>query len=151
MSLSLWKDQELSRLRRDMERLFEAFCEDFTTSCTMEQFMGPPSVDLVETEEELVIRADVPGLDVQGLHLFIEDDVLVIHGTREQRAAHEGGDLFQSTSFTRHVPLPVPVQVDQATATFKDGRLTVRLPRIKAAPPRRIAVSVESSQNKQLS
>jgi len=147
MSLTLWKDQELSRLRRDMDSLYETFCRDFKMSCAMEQFMGPPRVDLSETEDELLLQADIPGLDVEGLHLSIEDDVLVIQGTREQRMSHEGGELFQSASFTQRVPLPFPVHADQIRATFQEERLTIRLPKRKVESPRRIPVSVESSDS----
>lgn len=142
MSLTLWKDRELSRLRQDMDSLFETFCRDFNMSCTMEQLLGPPRVDLSETEDELIVQADIPGLDEKGLHLSIDDDVLVIQGKREERVSHEGGEAFHSTSFTQHVPLPVPVLVDQVRASFQDGHLTVRLPKKKEEPPRRIAISV---------
>lgn len=148
MSLTLWKDRELSRLRQDMESLFETFCRDFSMSCTMDQFLGPPRVDLSETEDELILQAEIPGLDVEGLHLSLEDDVLVIHGKREQRTSHEGGETFHSTSFTQHIPLPVPVLVDQVKANFQDGRLTVRLPKKKEEPSRRIPISVESAPAK---
>jgi HSP20 family protein len=142
MSLTLWKDQELSRLRRDMESLFEAFCHDFSMSCPMDQFMGPPRVELSETGEELIFQADIPGLDAEGLRLSIEDEHLVIQGRREHRISGEAGESFHSSSFSQRILLPVPVQIDRIRATFKDGRLTVRLPKKKPEPPRKIPISV---------
>jgi HSP20 family protein len=94
-------------------------------------FFSPP-VELFEREGHLIVRADLPGLTKDDVHVEVTDDALTIEG--ERRSEHEGrqGGFWRSErrygTFRRQIPLPEGVNADQVTASFKDGVLEVSMP-----------------------
>jgi HSP20 family protein len=91
-----------------------------------------PPMEIFEREGHLVVRADLPGLTKDDVHVEVTDEALTIEG--ERRAEHEErqGGFFRSErrygSFRRQIPLPEGVNADQVTASFKDGVLEVSMP-----------------------
>jgi HSP20 family protein len=102
-----------------------------------------PAINLFETKESFVVKAEVPGLGESDVSLFFEDDSLVLRGERKAEVP-EGYEVRLRErapfAFTRKLPLPARVDVDAVAATLKDGVLTVTLPKAKDALPRQIAV-----------
>ena len=102
-----------------------------------------PPVNVVETGEAFVYRAEVPGLGEGDVSVHVEDGALLLRGERKV----EGREGYESHlrerapfAFARTLPLPGRVDADGVTATMKDGVLTVTLPKAKDARPRQIAV-----------
>ncbi len=101
-----------------------------------------PSVDIYETEEGLVLLADLPGVSREQLHIHIEQGLLTIEGKPD---FHEvGEELFSEftlNGFYRQFRLPETLDGAASSAQIKNGVLTVKLPRAAAARPRRIEVT----------
>ncbi len=104
-----------------------------------------PKVDVVEQDEAVVVRAELPGVDKENLDISLTEDSVTISATTKQESEEEKGDYHRREisqgSFSRTVALPAAVQGDQANANFKDGILELTLP--KAAPAKRHNVKVE--------
>jgi HSP20 family protein len=102
-----------------------------------------PAVNVVETKEAFVYRAEVPGLGEGDVVVQVEDDALLLRGERKSDAP-QGYEVHlrerAPTAFARKLPLPGRVDAGGVTATMKDGVLTVTLPKAKDTLPRQVAV-----------
>lgn len=135
-------------LRRDMNRWFDdVFTGEFGLSTTWPETSSSgfvPSVDVVEGETEVTVTADLPGMEEKDIELQIEDDALVIRGEREHRKEEKRRNVYRAErsygSFQRAVMLPAEVNADEASAVYKNGVLTVKLP--KVAPTQRKKITV---------
>jgi HSP20 family protein len=98
-----------------------------------------PKVDMVQRGNELVIRADLPGLNADDVTVEISDDTITISGERQEERAEENNGVYRYErtygAFFREIPLPEGAIVDQAKATFKDGVLEITMP----APPEQVS------------
>jgi HSP20 family protein len=106
------------------------------------ELLHPVHIDLAESGEELVLRAEVPGFTAKELEITLEGRRATIAGNRQSRGAQSGKTLRSeccSDRILRVVELPMDVLRDKATATLEDGVLEIILP--KAAPPRKIPIS----------
>jgi HSP20 family protein len=102
-----------------------------------------PPVNVVETKEAFVYRAEVPGLGEGDVSVHVEDETLLLRGERKADAP-AGYEVHlrerAPIAFARKLPLPGRVDADEVTATMKDGVLTVTLPKAKDARPRQVVV-----------
>jgi HSP20 family protein len=94
-------------------------------------FFSPP-MEVFEREGHLVVRADLPGLTKDDVHVEVTDEALTIEGERRSEHEEQQGEFFRSErrygTFRRQIPLPEGVNADQVTASFKDGVLEVSMP-----------------------
>jgi HSP20 family protein len=106
-----------------------------------------PQMDVFRRGDELVVRADLPGLSRDDVNVDIEDDVLTIQGERRQENEENREGIYRSErsygSFYRAIPLPEGIDADQAKATFKDGVLEVTLPAPREQQRRGRRVEIE--------
>ncbi len=106
-----------------------------------------PSVDVSETEQELVLAFDVPGVPKERLNVEVEDNTLTVSGTREQMEEREGERFYRRErrfgTFSRSIPLPAGIDESQITADSRDGVLEVRIPKPQQPQPRRIEIGGE--------
>ncbi|WP_337287118.1 Hsp20/alpha crystallin family protein [Candidatus Methylomirabilis sp.] len=147
MALVKWTPfGDLSTFRREMDRLFDRFVGEMPR-LDLPGMGWTPHLDVTETKESLVIKAELPGLDVKDLDISIAGNMLTLKG--EKRQAKEEKDehhhLIERSygAFTRAVELPAPVAADKVKAAFKNGVLTVTLPKTEEA--KRKAISIEVS------
>jgi HSP20 family protein len=95
------------------------------------EFFSPP-MEIFEREGHLVVRADLPGLTKDDVHVEITDEALTIEGERRSEQEERQGGFFRSErrygTFRRQIPLPEGVNADQVTASFKDGVLEISMP-----------------------
>ena len=126
--------------RRWNDALRGAYGDEPTTSR-----MIVPAMDVVETQEELVLTAELPGLPKEEVKITIEDGVLTISGEKKLEKREEGKDYHlverRYGTFHRQVTLPSQVDASKAAAAFENGVLIVRVPKAEAAKPREIAIS----------
>jgi HSP20 family protein len=105
-----------------------------------------PAVDLYEDKDHLYVRAELPGLKKEAIDVSVHDGVLSISGERGLEEQKEEEETYRSERFMgrfhRTLALPKAVNVDQVKATYKDGLLTVTLPKTEEAKPKQIQVSV---------
>jgi HSP20 family protein len=149
MALLRWEPvRELSSLQSEMNRVFNSF---FDTTTTSGAGNGParrwvPAMDLVETEDHFVLRADLPGLEEADINLEVEDNVLTLSGERkaEHEEQREGYYRVERSfgAFRRSLTLPEGVDPEGVTAAFERGVLEVRIPKPEERKPRRVAIKL---------
>ena len=105
-----------------------------------------PAVDVMETDEEFQIRAELPGVEKKDVKLSVENGVLLISGHREQEKEEKGKRYHKIEraygNFARSFTVPEAVNAEKVTAEFKNGLLNVRLPKSEKARPKSIEVKV---------
>lgn len=104
-----------------------------------------PPVDVQDKDKEVVVTAELPGLEPKDIDLSVQNDCLVLRGEKKfERKEEKSGYTMQERgygSFHRRIPLPEGVKADAVKAQYKNGVLTVRLPKDESKGPKRIAVS----------
>jgi HSP20 family protein len=103
-----------------------------------------PALDVHEDKEGFTIRAELPGMKREDIEVSVQDGALVISGERAEEKVNEGTEVHRQERyfgrFSRALTLPTAVAGDKVKATYKDGILTVVLPKAEEAKPKRIAV-----------
>jgi HSP20 family protein len=103
-----------------------------------------PRVDVIEKEEEILVRAELPGMEREEVHLELAAGVLTIRGEQHREEKVEEGEVLRSeisrSSFSRAIALPQEVDPDHVTANLKDGVLEVRLPKTAKTERKRIEI-----------
>jgi HSP20 family protein len=139
--------RSLSAFQEQMNRLFEDTLfrgrgNDSLTSWA-------PAVDIYETDSELVLRADLPEMNEKDLDIHLENNSLTISGERkfESKVSRDNYLRLERAdgSFSRSFSLPTTVKPDAIKAEYKDGVLTVHLPKREEAKPKQIKVCVSSN------
>ena len=162
MGLIPWKGKEreggvdlaspLSVLRTEMDRLMDSFFRDPIGALDWRsgaRRAWTPAVDVAESDEEVVVRAEIPGMDPKDVEITISGGQLVISGEKKESTEESGKDFFHSEtrygSFRRSVPLPEAVDPEKVDAECSNGVLVVRLKKSPSSPPKRIEVKVKES------
>ncbi len=132
-----------------MNRLFNNFF-DTPTGAAVASRRWIPEMDLAETPDAYVLRADLPGLAPEDVSIELENRVLSISGERKAEQLGEGAGYRRveraSGAFRRTLTLPAGVEADAITAAFDNGVLTVTVPKPVAAKPHRVAIAVEGKE-----
>jgi HSP20 family protein len=146
MTLIRWQP---APLQTEMNRLFGSFFDSPTLATR--RFI--PAVDVVESETQYTLRADLPGLRADDVKIEFEDDVLTISGERrtESERTENGYRRFEraSGSFRRSLTFPAGVEAEKITATFTDGVLEIAVPKPEKALPHRVEIApraIESAE-----
>jgi HSP20 family protein len=148
MALVRWDPaRELDTLQSDVNRLFDGFFGRSASPSSGRRWI--PAMDLVETDEHLVLRADLPGLDREDIEIEVKDNVLTVAG--ERKAEHEEkGEGFHRVErafgrFSRSLDLPHGIAADEVDARFDRGVLEVRIPKPEERKPTRIEIGAGSA------
>jgi len=143
--------RELDRLQNEVNRLFEGYNSTGEGPTAMPQANGPagrvwsPAVDVAETQNEIVLRAELPGMKQDDIDIELTGDTLTLRGERKF-ANEDRKENFVRVErsygrFQRSFTLGVPVQFDAVTASYRDGVLEVHLPKSEETKPRKVQVS----------
>lgn len=142
--LSTWSPfDRLASFRDEVNRLF-----DFSwPSRDSGLFSGwSPALDVSDDKDSLVVKVELPGMKKEEINLSLHDGVLSISGERKHESKKQEGGAFRSEryfgKFHRSVTLPTAVDANKVNASYKDGILTVELPKAEEAKPKQIAVNV---------
>lgn len=148
MALVRWEPlREMATLQNEVNRLFGTFFDTPTGAVSgngIRRWM--PAMDLVETEDHFVLRADLPGMSEEDVAIEVQDRTLTLSG--ERRAEHESKDEGYyrleraSGTFARSLTLPEGVDADAIAASFDKGVLEVRIPKPEEVKPRRVSIEV---------
>jgi HSP20 family protein len=149
-SINRWNPYiNVSGLQEHLNRLFEDGLQGSGDNSTLTTWA--PAVDIYETENELVIKADLPEIDEKELDVRIENNTLTIRGERKfEQKVKEGSYLRTERtygSFSRSFSLPNTVNTESIKAEYKNGVLTVELPKRAESKPRQVKVNVTNSNN----
>jgi HSP20 family protein len=148
MALIRWEPaRELASIQGEMNRLFNTFFEPSAgsngSSAVARRWV--PAMDVVEGEDEFVLRADLPGLSEQDVNIELEDSVLTISGERksEHEERKEGYYRLERSAgvFTRTLTLPDGVDPERVRASFDRGVLEVRIPKPEQRKPRKVTIT----------
>jgi HSP20 family protein len=147
MELSPWKPfGELSPFRKEMDRLWNRFLGETPFARTFNE-MWSPSVDISETKDDFVVKAELPGLEAKDVNVSISGNVLTIKGEKkaeeEEKDEHYHRVERYSGSFQRVFQLPSGVKADKVEANFDKGVLKVTLPKVEEAKKKEIEVKVK--------
>jgi HSP20 family protein len=146
MTLVRWQPpRELGTLQREMDRLSGSV---FSVPTAAARRQWVPSVDLVQSCDEYVLSADLPGLSTDDVKVQIEDNVLTVSGQRV-RSEEKDGDGYRrveraTSSFARSLTLPSGIDATAITARLRDGVLEVHIPRPEQHKPLSVAIETGS-------
>lgn len=147
MALVPWKPlEELGTLRHEMDRLFERFFGEWPTWPKSDGGWAP-RIDMAETGDSVTIKAELPGLEAKDVDVSIFGNTLTVRGEkkeeREEKDEHYHLVERAHGTFSRVVRLPAAVDVEKIKASFKNGVLTITLPKTEEARQKAIPVSIE--------
>jgi len=153
MKLIRWQRPQLSNslafgrwpsLQAEIDRLFDlSFADGPLSGRVLNDWV--PALDVYEDKENLFVKAELPGLRTEDIAVSLEDGALTISGERPEEKQDSAQPYRRERfvgKFQRSFTLPVSVEADKVKAAYKDGVLTVTLPKAPEAQPKQIAVKV---------
>lgn len=135
MLVRYWQPlKEMDLVRRQFDQLFDELTQSPTTnSKTDTQVTWRPAVELETTDDHVIVRAQLPGMAIQDLDVEVTQEAVSISGERRQPDSEQNGSLkseFRYGKFQRVISLPAAIQTDKVQAEYKDGILTLILPKV---------------------
>jgi HSP20 family protein len=138
----------LSLLRHGVDSLFDNFFRGFDIE-PFESRMAAfrPRVDVTETDKEIKVAAELPGMDEKDIEVLLQNDMLTIKGEKKEEKEDKAKDYYKMErtygSFSRTIPLPIEVQTDKIEAKFKNGLLSITLPKTAKAVEEKKKIEVK--------
>lgn len=137
--------ERLSDLRDDIDRLFEMPLTGLARSSNL--LSGwTPALDVYEGKDNFTVKAELPGMKREDIEVSLHDGMLSISGERKSDSKHEDAEVYRAERyvgrFQRTVALPASVAADKVKAQYKDGVLSITLPKTEEAKPKQIVVTV---------
>ena len=145
MTIVRWAPfRDMLNIQDEMNRLFNAY---FAQSPEKgEGMVWHPFVDISESDDAIMVTAEVPGMKKEDIKVSIQDNILTLSGEKKQEKEDKGKNYHRIERafgvFERSFSLPVSVQSDKVKAVYKEGILTITLPKSEEAKPKEISVSV---------
>jgi HSP20 family protein len=144
--LNRWRPfGDLTTLRDEMDRLWGRFIRDWPAPIRREgagQWL--PTVDVSETPKEVVVEAEIPGMDPKDIDISLQGSKLTLRGQRKQEKKEEGKNYHRVErtygTFSRTIQLPAEVDASKVNATYKNGVLRVNMPKSKEETVKKIEV-----------
>ena len=136
--------REMMTLREAMDRLFD---DAFTHPVQPSGVTSPPAIDVYQNDDEVIVRASLPGLDSDAVQISVTDDLLTLRGDFTEENQDKGVNYHirerRFGNFERTVRLPSEVQTDKAKAEFEKGLLTIVLPKAESVKPKTITIKAK--------
>ncbi len=146
-NLTRWEPaREMMTLREAMDRLFD---DAFTRPLSVRDgwSMATPAIDMYQTDNEVVVKASIPGLKAEDVQINVTGDILTLKGEARQEEEHKDRAWHireqRFGSFERSVVLPTDVKSDKAEAVFENGILTITLPKADEVKPKTINIKAK--------
>lgn len=135
----------LTDLRDEIDRLFDGTLAEFTQSSNL--LSGwTPAFDVYEDKDNFTVVAELPGMKKEDIEVSLHNGSLSVSGERKSENKHEGAEVYRAERFfgrfQRTITLPATVAGDNVKAQYKDGILTITLPKTEEAKPKQIEVAV---------
>jgi HSP20 family protein len=145
---------EIARWEREMDRMLANFLGGRMplASQDLSERLGirEPAVDIYEDGDDIVVKAEMPGVDLDNIEVTVTDNVLLLRGEKQKQEEANEGEYYRSErvygAFVRGIPLPAETDAQKATANFNNGVLEVRIPKAEEAKKRQVKVNVEGEQ-----
>jgi len=131
-----------------MEEMFERFFPSWPGPRWFGEERGwAPAVDMIDRKDEVVLRADLPGLEQKDIEVTVTDGMLTIRGERKAEKEQKEEEFYccerWAGTFARSLALPTGVEAEKIRASFRNGVLEVHLPKTKEAKEKKIEIKVE--------
>lgn len=155
-AMTPWRasSMDMPRWERDMDRMMEDFLGRRAGSWWPQNWfprhemeVRAPALDVFEDKDDVVVEAELPGMDKEDIEVNLTDNLLTIRGEKKKEEAVQEENYYRSErsygSFVRKIELPTAVHSDRVKATFKNGILEVRVPKTEEARAKEIKVKVD--------
>jgi HSP20 family protein len=145
-------DHPFYSLQREMNSLFDNFFRGFNVvpqgfAAGMGSFT--PSVDVKENEKEVIIKAELPGVEEKDIDVTVTNDSVTIKGEKKEEKEDKDKNFYYMErsygSFCRVIPLETEIETDKAQASFKNGILDIKIPKNQKAKEKGTKVSIKTS------
>ncbi len=149
MALVRWRPaRDFLNIRDEIDRMFDEFFGTLPERVTTGfENVWTPSVDISETDNEIIVTAELPGVKKDDVKISLQENVLTIRGEKKQEKEEKNENFHRVERaygmFQRSFTLPATVDPNKIKATFKDGVLKIRLPKTEEARMKEIPISVE--------
>lgn len=153
MAITRWQPfRELSTIRQQLDRLFEDMVSGDRDWMGIPSSMGMwfPAVEIEETDKELILKAEIPGMNAKDLEVEVTEDQVTLSGDHKEETTHEDKDKnyfrseFHYGEFKRTIPLPMSIETDKIKSNFKNGVLTLTMPKVMNSPKKVVKVNLEN-------
>jgi HSP20 family protein len=149
-SLIPWRQRSadlLDTFRQDMRDVFERFFGEPVIAEKGEMLTWAPRVDIAETDKEIQVKADLPGVDAKDVEISVSDGSLVLRGEKKEEREEKKKDYHRVERFEgrfyREIPLPSGTDPDKISATSSKGVVTVSIPKAAQAQAKKITVKTQ--------
>ena len=146
MALVRFQPRDVFDLRRDVSRLFDSMMGNGGEPDHQRPSAWKPAIDVAESENEFTLTTDLPGVDRQDIDVSVVDNQLTVKGERKQESQSKDMHTHHAEraygTFSRVFDLPAAVNAGEITAAYRDGVLSVTVPKAEATKPRQIEVTV---------
>jgi HSP20 family protein len=148
MAITRWRPfRDLVTVQDEMNSFLENFLGRPLARTEWIEDAWSPSVDISETKDNLVIKAEIPGMKKEDIEISIHDSILTLRGEKKQEKEEKDVNYHRIErsygSFYRSFTLPASVKADKVKATYKEGVLNITLPKTEEAKPKEIPINVE--------
>ena len=146
MALIRWEPfREVDSLQREMNRLFDSLSPSTTSKENLGIAFIPPA-ELHETPEAIHLKLEIPGMEAKDLDVQVTAEAVSISGERKSETKTEAKGVtrteFRYGQFRRVIPLPTPIQNEKVQADYKDGILSLTLPKVEAEKTKVVKVNI---------
>ena len=145
--LNIWKNEELDKLRKDLDFRFRRFRRGFGVPRAFLERTEMFATSLSETEDYLVLKTELPGVRVENIRLSVTDDSLSLVVESNEDSVEQGANLQtivkRTRSFSKSIALPCRIVVEEVKATYQDNVLKIELPKCRPKQARGITIEVK--------
>ncbi len=140
--------KDIEKAMSEMDRLWDTFLFGRPQTRALQEIAGwLPAIDVAETKGEIVVTVEIPGMDARDLDISLNEGTLTIKGEKKQEKEEKEQNYHlierRYGTFVRSIPLPMGVESNKVTASYKDGVLKITLPKSEEAKKNEIKIKVE--------
>jgi HSP20 family protein len=148
MAITRWRPfRDLVSIQDEMNRLFEEFFDRPVVRTEWTEGVWNPSVDVSEDKNNVIIKAEMPGMKKDDVKISVQDNVLTLRGEKKHEKEEKDANYHRIErsygSFCRSFQLPTSVKTDKIKANYKDGVLNITLPKTEEVKPKEIPINIE--------
>lgn len=148
MAIVRWRPfRDMMSIQDEMNMLFDDFLGRPLMRTEWSEGVWNPSVDISETKDNVIIKAEMPGLAKEDVKISMQDNMLTLTGEKKQEKEEKESNYHRVErsygAFSRSFTLPTSVKSDKIKATYKDGILSITLPKTEEVKPKEIPISIE--------
>ena len=145
MELVRWRPRGyVPALPSEVDHMFDRLMRSWASPVSISEFDWNPSVDVSESDDEIVVKAEIPGVSPQDVDISIDDNHLIISGEKKQESEEKEKNYYRVErsygSFRRSLALPSGVDVDSIKASSKDGVLSIHIPKVESKKSRKVEI-----------